>query len=324
MGTANLHDFSTRAGHDRHHSRATTAATVVAVLVFIAAVTILAPSIARSAQSPAVLELSAIPETTGSLGAEANPGHDVAIEVVPPGREGLELTARLTDDGGLIERPIHWTITSGAGEMLYSGEAPQAAISVPPGDYGVSIRYDAVRLSSTVTLLQSNRLMVSYVLNAGGIRILPRVKDIGVPTAIPRSQIIALSGPQRGQTIATSALPGEVIRVPAGNYRIESRFETGNVMAAAEVAVKAGRMSAVEIDHKAGLARLAFVGAPDAPVHWLISDASGTAITRADGLSADLVLKPGSYNASASIGAETLTATFTIAAGETRDIILGN
>ena len=44
----------------------------------------------------------------------------------------------------------------------------------------------------------------------------------------------------------------------------------------------------------------------------------------AEGLSAHAVLLPGTYTASARINGETLTATFGIAAGETRDIILGN
>ena len=35
----------------------------------------------------------------------------------------------------------------------------------------------------TVTLMETNRLMISYVLNAGGLRVLPRVQDIGTTTA---------------------------------------------------------------------------------------------------------------------------------------------
>ena len=134
--------------------------------------------------------------------------------------------------------------------------------NTPPGDYAVDIRYDAVRLSSVVTLLEANRLMVSYVLNAGGIRVLPRVKDIGLTTSESRTRIFALSGKQSGKLVAVSEMPGEIVRLPEGDYRVESRFAAGNASAVIDVHVNAGRMTAVEIDHKAGLARLSFVGAP--------------------------------------------------------------
>jgi hypothetical protein len=179
-------------------------------------------------------------------------------------------------------------------------------------------------LSSTVTLLETNRLMVSYVLNAGGLRILPRVKDMGMPDAKPRNRVFALAGKERGKLVAMSEMPGEIIRIPAGDYRVESRFMAGNVTAVIDVHVNAGRMSAIEIDHKAGLARLAFVGAPDMDVLWNVRDDAGQAIATAEGLNADVVLLPGTYTASARVGGEVLSATFEIATGEARDIILGN
>ena len=238
---------------------------MVAVLLFVAAITLLAPAIASSAQ-PDSVEISGVPQAAEELFAEAMAEHDIAIEIVPPGREGLELTARLTDDGGLIERAISWTIMTPNGDTVYAGEAPEAAIATPPGDYAVSIRYGAVRLNSMVTLLEGNRLMVSYVLHAGAIRILPRVQNIVAPGAAPDSRIYSLEGRQRGRLVAISTVPGEVVRVPEGLYRVESAFDGGNARASTEVRVKAGRMSAVEIDHKAGVARLSYVGAPDAPV----------------------------------------------------------
>lgn len=317
-----MHDHSTRAGLNRHPNRARTAAEVVAVLFFILAVTVFGPSLAHSAQ-PAVTELSSAPDTTPP-GLEANASHDIAIEVVAPGHEGLSLSARLTGDGGLIERAIAWTITSAEGNTVFDGESPGADIAVPPGDYAVQIRYGAVRLDSTVTLLETNRLMVSYVLNAGGIRVLPRVRDIGLPAATPDSRIFALSGRDKGKLVAASSTAGEVLRVPEGDYRVESSFETGNVSAVTEVHVRAGKMSAVEIDHAAGLARLAFVGAPDADVQWRLQDDDGNPIVSSAGLTSNMVLKPGTYTARAIVGSETLSATFAIGSGETRDIILGN
>jgi hypothetical protein len=119
-------------------------------------------------------------------------------------------------------------------------------------------------------------------------------------------------------------MPGEILRVEAGDYRIESRFAAGNAVAVADVHVKPGVMSAVEIDHAAGLARLSYVGAPDTAVSWLVTDDKGEALPAIDGLSASVILKPGTYIAKAQIGDEFLTASFDISAGQERDILLGN
>ena len=146
------------------------------------------------------------------------------------------------------------------------------------------------------------------MLDAGGIRVLPRLQDLGLPATPSKSLIFALTGLRKGQLVASSTTPGEVLRVPSGDYRIESRFEPGNAMAVTDVTVRAGLMSAVEIDHKAGLARLSFVGAPDAQVSWRVADDDGSSLPAIEGLSADVVLKPGSYTATAQIGGETLTA----------------
>ena len=177
---------------------------------------------------------------------------------------------------------------------------------------------------SSVNVADGTRLIVSFVLDAGGIRILPRLQGIGLSPTTSRNMVYALSGTRKGELIATSRRPGEILRVPAGEYRIVSRFEAGNAEAVSDVQVKPGIMSAVEIDHAAGLARLAFVGAPGIHVEWRVADDHGRFLPPLQGLSADVVLKPGTYTASASTGAEVLTAKFIIAPGEARDIILGN
>ena len=119
-------------------------------------------------------------------------------------------------------------------------------------------------------------------------------------------------------------MPNELIRLPEGTYRVESQVSTGNVKAVADVHVTAGRVATVKIAHKAGLARLAFVGAPNAVVRWQVEDQSGSPIATRGGINANVTLLPGTYTARAEVGAELLTATFNIAAGEVRDIMLGN
>jgi hypothetical protein len=124
--------------------------------------------------------------------------------------------------------------------------------------------------------------------------------------------------------VASGEAGGGIIRLPEGRYRVESQAAEGNALAVADVTVKAGRLSTLAITHRAGLARLAFVGSPSAEVRWDVEDAGGTLVASETGLGANLVLVPGTYTARAAVGPELLTATFAITAGKARDIMLGN
>jgi len=321
MGTWGVRDDSTRAALYRHCGGGLRAAGRVAVIILAATACLTAGPAATA--PPTGVEISSLPEAD-ELPARRAIVRDIAIETVAAGKEGFELTARLSEDGELIGRPIGWTLRLASGEPVFAGEAPDANIITAPGDYTVDISYGAVRLSQTMSLAPGTRLIASFVLDAGGIRILPRVQGQGLPAAMPISYIYSRDGENAGHLVAKSNEAGEILRVPAGRYRVESRFATGNTMALADVDVKPGLMSAVEIDHAAGLARLAFVGAPGADVYWRVSDDKGAIMAPIRGLNADLVLRPGAYAATAEVGGEVLTAHFSIAAGELRDIILGN
>lgn len=243
------------------------------------------------------------------------------MQLVKPGREGLELSARLTPDGGLLQENLSWTIRSPDGVTVYSGNDGTADVSLPPGDYVVDASYGATLLEELVSLPAGTRLKISFVLDAGGLRVEPLLGKIDVPPVASRVRVFAMDGKR---LMAVSVKPGEIIRLPRGTYRVESQVSTGNVKAVADVHVAAGRVSTVKIAHKAGLARLAFVGAPNAMVRWEVEDQRGDAIATRSSINANVTLLPGTYTARAQVGAELLTATFNIAEGEVRDILLGN
>jgi hypothetical protein len=305
-----MHDVSTRAGHKSRQKRAIYACVLAAFLC-------LPTPLAEAASSDAE---TAVANPT----IQNNTAHEIAIEIVKPGNEGLELTARLSETGGIIERDIAWVLRDGEGVVVYDGKSSLANIAAPPGDYTVEATYGSAHFSQNLTLLQANHLMISFVLDVGGIRILPRLKNLAAVPNATQSFVYAVSGHNKGRLITISKIPGEILRVEAGDYRIESRFAAGNAVAVADVHVKPGIMSAVEIDHVAGLARLAYVGAPDAHVFWQVTDADGQELPTIEGLSASVVLKPGSYMAKAKVGNELLSANFVITEGQARDILLGN
>ncbi|MCA3555826.1 hypothetical protein [Aestuariivirga sp.] len=286
-----MHDRSTRARRQRHRRSGTFAACAVAIFMCCA---------------PAAL---------------ADAAHGIAIQLVQPGREGLELSARLTADGGPLQQNISWTIRGPDGGTVYSGADGTADVSLAPGDYVVDASYGATLVEKRVSIPPATRLKLSLLLDAGGLKVEPMLGNIAVPPVASRVRVFSMDG---RRLVAVSVTPGEIIRLPRGTYRVESRVSTGNAKAVADVHVAAGRVATVKIAHKAGLARLAFVGAPDAVVSWEIEDQSGEAIAARSGIRANVTLLPGTYTARAEVGAELLTATFNIAAGEARDILLGN
>jgi len=179
MGTENMHDDSTRAWFDRHRQGARTAALLVTALFLVALAAALGPTLARS--GTVSRDVAALDDTVAAPLSDV--AHEIAIATVSPGQEGLALSAKLAENGGTIERPIAWAITGETGETVYAGEAPSADAAVPPGDYMIEIRYGAAHFQRGVTLLPGNHLKVSFVLNVGGIRILPRIQGIGLPAA---------------------------------------------------------------------------------------------------------------------------------------------
>ena len=225
-----MHDLSTRALQIRRQKSATSAALLTAVLF-------LSPfALADALGAPKTTEESAVAIVAPKF--QTKVAHDIAIEIVKPGNEGLELSARLSESGGLIERDISWTLRDAQGVVVYDKNTELAQVSLPPGDYSVEARYGSASFSQSLTLLEANRLMVSFVLEVGGIRVLPRVQGLGLTAAQTESLVYALSGADKGKLITISKVPGEILRVKSGDYRIESRFATGNAVAVVDVHVR--------------------------------------------------------------------------------------
>ncbi|MDP9137868.1 MAG: hypothetical protein M3N38_06790 [Pseudomonadota bacterium] len=273
---------------------------------------------------------TASPEITGSV-APAEPPYDQRAFVTRPGSEAIELAARLREGGGLITLPISWRLyrligTAAGGEEIFRADEPQANVAVPPGDYRVDIEYGFARFSRLVTLEAERRLSLVFNLNTGAIRVLSRIAvqpPVSGFTTVHR--LFALSGQNRARLVAEGARPGEMLRLPAGKYRIESGLSPGNVVAQADVEVKAGVLSAVEVDHQAGIVRLAVADrqAEGDNFIWQVADAKGRIAAEARGASLNVVLSPGHYHVLASAGGTALMSEFSVAAGKSFEVILG-
>lgn len=212
---------------------------------------------------------------TGSLPARtANVPLELRIEITRPGLEGIRLAGRLSEDGGLITRPVTWklirTLGDGArgGEPVYNDALPVADIPLEPGNYRIEARYGSVSAVKPVILAKGQHLGLTFVFNVGGLRTLSTLGNEPLPRRVRAvHRAYAINGTSAGQLIATSKLQGGLMRLGAGTYRLESEIEPGNTVTHTEVTIKPGILTSLNLDHEAGIA---IIDAPDA-VQWSVN-----------------------------------------------------
>jgi hypothetical protein len=264
--------------------------------------------------------------TTGSIdaGARTNLGdtgtaYEIRATSAMAGSESLELAARLTADGGMIQRPIAWKLHRLDGETVFTGSLPTVTTAAEPGDYVIEANYGSVHAAQRVSLPKRQQVAVTLILNVGGVRILSRLPDMSPSDIHPLNTIYATSGPDQGKLVTISERPGEIMRLAAGTYHIESRFAPGNAVATADVTVRPGLLSSVEIDHHAGIVHLSAGSGAARDARWAISDDKGHDLSVDGG--GDVVLLPGHYFAHVSLGREDRTIGFTVESGKRIEIV---
>jgi hypothetical protein len=302
-------DLSTRPTHIRHQRLERLAPALVAALF-------LSVGIAQAATEKPIGTRPPPREITLPATGE------MAITTVPAGHEGLELSALYTQNGSVLVDNIDWKISDQDQALIYDRTASVVTVPLKPGEYHVEASFGSAHLEEVITVHPGTKIGMSFVMNAGVLRVLPRVKGIDQFGLASSSKIFALSGIEKGKMVASSRIPGEVLNVAAGTYRIESKFSAGNAVAVTDVNVRAGYTSAVNIDHIAGLAKLNVAGNELREVKWQIIDDQGTTLPLQIGVNAEMILRPGHYFAEAKFGAQNLKAEFEIAAGQTSEINL--
>ena len=103
-------------------------ATALAASTMAAGVVLTMPRTLLAAASTASVD-----KLTTALPAPTNTAYELRNVPVVSGHEALELSAKLSADGGLIQRPIAWKLHRLGGETVFSGSRPAVAIEVEPG-----------------------------------------------------------------------------------------------------------------------------------------------------------------------------------------------
>jgi hypothetical protein len=310
------------AGRRRRQPHRSTSAAMLALLAM--GMGLLAHPLAPEAASPGRADALITGSVTPPAPVVAD--HELRIEFTREGAEGLELAARLDERGGLVTRPVHWTVkramggSAAGGGPVFSGEAPVADLRLQPGEYRVEARYGLAQVVHEVAVHPGQWVGVTLILHVGGLRALSLVENQGVPTNIAAAhRIYALSGHRSGQRL-TATGQGELARLEAGDYRVESRFEPGNAVAETTVEIKPGILSTLEIAHMAGLVRVEFPRRGN-DEGFEVRDLDSNWTWRGLNPGGDLVLAPGRYEARTLTG-ETRVVGFEVAEGDSIVVLL--
>src|SRR5690606_16707163 len=118
------------------------------------------------------------------------PAYLVAEDIVAAGTESLRLRARITAATDPIARPIDWTVhrvddnAEDKWPLVGERSVAEASFDLAPGQYVVRAGYGAIKAAKVVVVQPQQKIDVTFILNAGGLRVLPALAFLDVPEGI--------------------------------------------------------------------------------------------------------------------------------------------
>jgi hypothetical protein len=163
----------------------------------------------------------------------------------------------------------------------------------------------------------------TFVLDAGAIRLSASVGDR--PIRDPRVTFQIVRGGPGGDTLIEEVRGnGRVVRVPIGSYQIVSRFGDANAIMTGDIRVEPGRVTEVNLIHRAAIVTLKLVNEPGgeatADTAWSVLTPGGDTVREFIGAFPNMILAAGEYTAVARNEGRIFTGRFTVESGRDRDI----
>ena len=231
-------------------------------------------------------------------------------------------------NAGLIWRVYDGQVQSdGNYKLLHRYDQARVTVSVPPGDYLINASYGRANLTKRVTVWPAKQQEDVFDLNAGGVRLYatlaqqPLISDQSLSFNVYSDESDQYGNRRK---VISNAKPGVVLRLNSGNYRIESTYGDANSIMEADVKVEPGRMTEATIDHQAGKVTFRLVEKPGgealADTIWQIYASDGQLVKRSGGAFPTHVLAVGSYSLRVEHGQQEFGHSFTVAAGEKKQV----
>lgn len=270
-----------------------------------------------------------------SAGVQTTPDGLAARGTIDPQAALLTLSAYLTGEiGSLSNRPIGlglvWRVfrignASEPPKLVETIRKARPTVRLAAGKYAINAAYGRAHLTQIVDAQAGNRQDVSFVLNAGGLRVV--IKAVGgIARDTARYDIFSDERDQSGARlrVITNARPGLITRLNSGIYHIVSRLGDANARVSAEVAVEAGKLTEAVVSHEAAQVTFKLVktasGEAHADTQWIIMSKTGDIIKESAGALPTHVLAPGSYNVSARRDGQNYSRSFEVRSGRSMEV----
>jgi hypothetical protein len=222
------------------------------------------------------------------------------------------LAAFLTEESQALQQGLVWRVfrekagSDGKHPLVTTVRDAAPTLRLEPGTYLVNVALGRANLTRKITVSAGQPLQERFVLNAGGLRVVPVLLD-GQP-ANERAVSYDVQSDERDQhgeriKVITGAKAGIVLRLNAGIYSIVSTYGDANAVARADVTVEAGKLIEVKLPHAAAKVTFKLVtrrgGDAIADTQWSLATGQGEQVRDSSGALPTHFLAPGSYVVSA-------------------------
>ena len=295
-----------------------------------------------------LLALAILGLGVGPLAAQTTPQRESVgrTPTLEPGQSLLSLSAALGSATSPVRAGLQWRIyqerpqADGTHAMVAESDKPLPVFTVSEGSYLVHVSYGLASAMKRV-VIDSRSLVERLQLNAGALRVTSVLGDMSIA---PNRVTLAVYVPDRSgaeaRLIVSAAHPGDVLRLPEGNYRVvstyldkESAGSTGapgaapnatNSVVSADLRVDTGRLTEASLRHHAATLTLKLVntkgGEALANTSFSVLTPGGDVIRELIGAFPSLVLAEGEYVVIARRDGKTFQSTFTVQSALDRDV----
>lgn len=248
----------------------------------------------------------------------------------------LYLVAKLTGDGPPLDRGVDWRVfgeipnKDGRLPLLHSRSGGDVEVRLKPGRYVVHAGFGMAGTSRVVTLGRAPATE-TVVLDAGGVRLDAVLGTDQRPLAEAlQFEILARDeAAEGGLRLVTKAAPGKIVPLPAGPYKVVSRYGRLNAVRSADLVVEPGKLTNLTLRHGAAGVTLKLVaeegGEALASTTWSVAEKGEDGATRGTifqgvGAFPSVILDEGDYVVEAQHRGTTYRREFTVEPGRDRDI----
>lgn len=248
---------------------------------------------------------------------------------MPAGVGQISLIALLTQDGQSIEQGLVWRVFAdrpgpdGKLKLLSTHREVSPSLRLAPGDYVINVAFGRAHLTRKVSVPPERAVQERFVLNAGGLRLLPALASgEAIPDKAVSYDIYSDERDKYGQRmrVMSEAKPGLVTRLNAGIYSIVGTYGDANAVARADVTVEAGKLTEATLTHAAARVTFKLVtqagGDAIADTQWNVASARGETVKESVGALPTHILAPGTYTVSARNAGDQFNRTFTVGPGQ--------